>query len=352
MTQTSSKAPSIVRIYALSTLVSIALVGFVGARLGIGALVLVLVLIALEITFSVDNAVVNARILERMSNAWQQAFLTVGIVIAVFGVRVLLPILIVVVATGTGFSEIVNLALNDPDAYGDLLHDASPMIAAFGGVFLLMLFFDFFFQRRRTKWLVGLETVLQSAGKLESLSVILVLGILLILSTLVEPSQQLEVIASGAVGLVLYLAINSLDTFLTKSAVATNLRSTAQVTFKAGLIGFIYLNIIDASFSLDGVIGAFAITDRILLIAVGLGIGALYVRVITIHMLRRKVLQKYKYLEHGAHYAIGILAGLMLASLVIHVSEFVAGLAGITFVITSIIHSYFEAKSHHNSKVA
>lgn len=340
----SQKKPSLWRIYALSTIVSVALVAFVGVKVGIAGLLLVIVLAALEITFSVDNAVVNTRILERMSYAWQQAFLTIGIVIAVFGVRVILPLYIVSLAANLDMGSVIDLALNHPDEYGHRLEDSHVMISAFGGIFLFMIFLDFFFQKRRTKWLVGVETVLEKAGKLESLSVIIALGTLLGMASLLEGEDQKVALTSGVIGLLLYLLMNSLDTLLEKSKISTNLQKGAQNTFKAGLIGFIYLNVIDASFSLDGVIGAFAITNQILLIAVGLGIGALYVRVITLHMLRHQVLNRYKFMEHGAHYAIGILAALMLASLKFEIPEVVAGLSGVAFVLTAVVHSYINNK--------
>lgn len=332
------------RIYAISTIISIALVIFVGVEAGLSALFLVLILAALEITFSVDNAVVNTRILEKMSYGWQQAFLTVGIFIAVFVVRFLLPLLIVSIATGSGMGSVLDLALNNPEEYGNQLEEAHYMIAAFGGTFLLMIFLDFFFQRRKTKWLIGIETVMEKAGRLVSLSVILSLSILLAITSLLDEKHQLVALTSGVVGLVVYLLINSLDTLLDRKSIASNMNQVAKNSFKVGLVGFLYLNVVDASFSLDGVIGAFAITNKILLIAVGLGIGALYVRVLTVHMLRHGVLDQYRYMEHGAHYAIGILAAIMLLSLKLEIPEVVAGLSGLAFVFAAVMHSYLESK--------
>lgn len=346
----SDKKPSIARIYAISTVISAGLVALVGFKAGLSALMLVLVLAALEITFSVDNAVINTRILQRMSPAWQQAFLTVGIFIAVFVVRVLLPLYIVVWASGLPLHTVTDLALNHPDEYGDKLSEAHPVIASFGGVFLLMIFLDFFFERRKTKWLVKIETLLQKAGKLESLSVIIALAVVLWLSHIIGGHERETILISGVIGLLSYLAINSIDTLLEKTRKSGGAKSIAKSGFKAGLIGFLYLNIVDASFSLDGVIGAFAITNQIFLIAVGLGIGALYVRVLTLHMLRRGVLEQYKYMEHGAHYAIGILALIMLLSLKFHISEFIAGLSGVIFIVTALGQSYLEAKRQESGK--
>jgi len=333
---------SVLQIYLLTTLISIGLLVFVGLKAGLVALFITLVLVGLEITFSVDNAVVNTKILEKMNPAWQKAFLTIGVVIAVFGVRVLFPLLLVAIASGISVGQVVELALHRPESYASELEHAHPIISAFGGIFLFMIFLDFFFESRRTKWLVRLETILEKAGKLESISVVLALVVLLTISITLPYEIQHMTLLSGLIGLAVYLMINSLDTLLEKSNINKELQASSKSAFKAGLIGFLYLNVLDASFSLDGVIGAFAITNKILLIAVGLGIGALYVRVITIHMLSKGVLSRYLYIEHGAHYAIGILAILMLTSLKVDVPEVVAGLAGLIFVGTAFWHSYLK----------
>ncbi len=348
---------SLFRIYALSTAISLILIVFVGFKLGIAALFLTLVLVALEVTFSVDNAVVNARILEKMSAGWQRAFLTIGILIAVFGVRVILPLAIVSGLSGMTMSDVLNLALNDPETYGHKLEEAHPIIASFGGMFLMMIFLDFFFKERKIKWLKRVESILAGAGKLQNMSIIIASTILLTFSSFFPSKEHLEVMTAGFFGLLTYLIIVSFDTLLHKTGVEDNLnnkssKKSSAKAFRAGLIGFIYLMIVDASFSLDGVIGAFAITSQILIIAIGLGIGALYVRVITVHMLRHGVLDQYRYLEHGAHYAIGVLAILLFVSLKVHIPEVATGLAGMLFVITAIVQSYLELKRGQRRKPA
>lgn len=298
-----------------------------------------LALAALEVSLSFDNAVVNARILKRMSEAWQKAFLTIGILIAVFGVRIILPIFLVAIAIGTNFGSVVDLALNNPTEYGHKLEEAHTLIASFGGIFLLMIFLDYFFESRRIKWVPWVETKLQKIGTLKNISPTIAVLALLGASRMVEVEEQPTVLAAGLSGLLIYLIIHSIDHLLQRSGVEKNIGKGTNQAFKAGLIGFIYLEVIDASFSLDGVIGAFAITNQILLIAIGLGIGALYVRTITVHMLRRGVLDEYRFIEHGAHYAIGVLALIMLVSLKFEVPEVITGLAGLTIIITSVIMS-------------
>ena len=121
------------RIFWFSGLLTLILAGVVGYYDGLLGLWLFAILIVLEVTLSFDNAVVNSKVLATMSRFWQTIFLTVGIFIAVFVVRFLLPIVIVQVASGLGFMEVVDLALNDAEQYGHVLHEAAPMIDAFGG---------------------------------------------------------------------------------------------------------------------------------------------------------------------------------------------------------------------------
>lgn len=334
-----SKNHTLWRIYAPSTIVSLLLIGFAGIQTGLSGLVLVLTLAALEVSLSFDNAIVNARILKRMSAGWQKAFLTIGILIAVFGVRIVLPIVLVSTAIGSNFNSVLDMALNHPTEYGHKLHEAHPMIASFGGMFLLLLFLEYFFEKRKTMWLPWLERKFQAIGKLKAAGPIVAVISLLAATQLVDTAHRETVLVAGLAGMLTYMIIHAIDHLLQQSGIEKNLAKGTNATFRAGLIGFIYLEVIDASFSLDGVIGAFAITNKILLIAIGLGIGALYVRTITVHMLKRGVLDAYRYIEHGAHYAIGVLAFIMLFSLKFEIPELFTGLAGVTIIVISLIFS-------------
>ncbi len=344
----TARQASLWRIYAFSTIVSLGLIVFAGIETGLKGLFLVLALAVLEISLSFDNAVINAKILKRMSPAWQQVFLTVGILIAVFGVRVLLPVLLVAVAINKSFSSVVDLALNNPTEYGHQLELAHPMIASFGGMFLLLIALDYFFEKRKILWLTPIERPLQRVKDyFRPASVVIALVALLLASRAVHGEEVSTVITAGLAGMGVYLAIHTADRLLHRVGIEKNLSASGKATFRAGLIGFIYLEVIDASFSLDGVIGAFAITNQILLIAIGLGIGALYVRTITIHMLRRGILDQYKYLEHGAHYAILALGVIMLTSLKFEVPEIITGLIGLSIIITALAQSWAENRTSH-----
>ncbi|WP_395728206.1 DUF475 domain-containing protein [Nakamurella sp.] len=321
--------------------------------------VLCAILGVLEVSLSFDNAVINATILERMSDFWQKMFLTVGIVIAVFGMRLLLPLLIVYFAAGLSPVEAFQLAMNPPaddapyfpdgsPSYETLLTDAHPIIAAFGGMFLLMLFLNWLFEEKEHHWLTWLEKPLAKAGRLDSMAIMVACLILLVTSeTLAEDAET--VLFAGLTGLVVYLAVNGLGSFFENaehpdeeperdvdhepaSALSRNSK-LVKATGKAGFFLFLYLEVLDASFSFDGVIGAFAITSDPILIALGLGlIGAMFVRSLTVFLVRKGTLSEYVYLEHGAHWAIGALAIILFISIGVHISEFITGLLGVGFI--------------------
>ena len=96
---------------------------------------------------------------------------------------------------------------------------------------------------------------------------------------------------------------------------------------------------LDATFSFDGVIGAFAVSKDIIVIAVGLGLGALYIRTLTVYLVRQGTLAKYRYLEHGAHYAIGVLAVLLFISAEVHVPEVITGTIGALLILGAFFSS-------------
>lgn len=340
------------------TAICLGLAGYWGHHSGLGlwpALWIACVLGVLEISLSFDNAVVNASVLKTMDAFWQKMFLTIGILIAVFGMRLVFPIVIVAVMTGLGSMDVIKLALSDPDQYGEVLTSAYPMIAAFGGAFLLMVFFDFAFdEEREIHWLGAAERRLAMLGKLESLEIILALGVVITTALLMPEPVQFKVLLSGVAGIILFVIISSLDG-LFKMAVSdgetegSNGPDMAKAAARNGLTGFLYLEVLDASFSFDGVIGAFAITRDVVIIMLGLAIGAMFVRSITIDLVRREALDEYIYLEHGAMYAIGVLALIMFVGTKVHVPEVLTGCVGAALIgasfYSSLRHRRLQARS-------
>jgi uncharacterized protein len=323
------------------------------------ALILCAILGILEVSLSFDNAVVNATILERMSEFWQRIFLTIGILIAVFGMRLVFPLLIVGITADLNPVEAVTLALerrpeDDPTSYAYLLNEAYPQIASFGGMFLFMLFLDWMFEDRDIKWLRPIERFLARIGQIERISVVIAVVALVLLAQLLAEDPAVVLLA-GSLGLVTYLGVQGLGQFFEQAGqrqmeeveAADGARGgsgptqLAKATGKAGFFLFLYLEVLDAAFSFDGVIGAFAITPDPIIIALGLGfIGAMFVRSLTVYLVRKGTLAEYVYLEHGAHWAIGALAVILLIGIgPFHVDEIITGLIGVVFIGAALFAS-------------
>lgn len=332
------------RIFGISGLITLAFAVVVAIYGGIGALWLFVVLAILEVTFSFDNAVINSRILARMSKLWQTLFLTIGIFIAVFVVRFALPIIIVQLAAGLGFMEVVNLALNNPNEYSEKLHGAAPIIDAFGGTFLLMLGISYFLDHDKVvHWLEPIEKQLARAGKIRFIKLIVMTLVAALLYLTVEEKLKNTVLLSSVLGIVLQFGLHSLSVLFEKKFNSTN--KAGHLVGWAAFASFMYLEVLDASFSFDGVIGAFAITSSVLLIVAGLGVGAFWVRSLTVYLMRAGTLAKYRYLEHGAHWAILALGIVMLVKLYhIELPEVVTGSLGLVFIATAVVTSIVEKR--------
>jgi hypothetical protein len=332
---------------------------------------IVLILSILEISLSFDNAVVNAGILKKMNAFWQKIFLTIGILIAVFGMRLVFPVVIVAISASVGPIEAVELAMDQPERYEALVTDAHASIAAFGGMFLLMIFLDFIFEDRDHKWLAWIERPLAKIGKVDMLSVcvalIVLLGTALTFATQAHTSsghvdKTSTVLLSGVAGLITYLVVGGLSGHFENKLEEDEEReheeeekakeqgkqvSAVGLAGKAAFFLFLYLEVLDASFSFDGVIGAFAITNHIFWMALGLGIGAMYVRSLTVYLVREGTLDDYVYLEHGAHYAIGALAAILLITIQHEIHELITGSVGILLIAAS-----FWSSVRRNKRVA
>ncbi len=322
--------------YAFSA-VCLALAAWWGASTSMGlwtALWITFVLAILEISLSFDNAVVNAGVLKDMSAFWRKLFLTVGILIAVFGMRLVFPIAIVAVTADMSTADTIDMALKDPQRYSEVLSSVYPVIAAFGGVFLLMVFLNFMFDKNKeTHWLGPLEERLTRLAKFDAISVMLALAVVFSTQWWVPVADQSRVFVAGVSGILLYLAVDAIGALFSDEEEG---EAAVKTVKRTGFGAFMYLEVLDASFSFDGVIGAFAITRDVVIIMLGLAIGAIFVRSMTIYLVEKGTLTAYRYLEHGAHYAIGALSAIMLVGTVHHVPEVITGLIGIGFIAASI----------------
>lgn len=321
-------APVIVSVIALVA---------VGWWAGLAAFLLTAMLVVLEVTLSFDNAVVNAKVLKQMPQVWQRRFLTWGILLSVFGTRLVLPIIIVSIVAFMSPIAITILAFTDPAEYTRLLLGADASIKAFGGAFLLMVALKFFVDAGKTvHWIASVEKRIAKWGSIEAIEVAFAMLVLIVLSFFTH-DEAATVLRSGIVGIVL---------FTITEGVANALNVESKHVVRSGGVLFVYLNILDSAFSLDGVIGAFALTTSLPIIVVGLGIGAYFVRSLTVYLVRAKTLDSLIYLEHGAHWAILGLAGAMFAGLVVHVPEVLTAGIGLAFILLSYYSSRREIKAH------
>lgn len=347
-----------------------------GSSAALSAMTVAAILIVLEVSLSFDNAVVNAKVLSRMSPFWQKMFLTVGILIAVFGMRLVFPFIVVWASAGLDPVHAWDLAMKGDDVpagqetYAHILHDAHPIIAAFGGMFLMMIFLDFFIDdEKEHHWLGPVERPFQRLSAVGGVSVAIALGSLVLVAELfrnIAPDKLPDdkfgsVLLAGILGLLTYLVVGGLgEAFEGSSGLADDEDmgpqrevGTGQVvlaTGKAAFFMFLYLEVLDASFSFDGVIGAFAITTDPIVIAIGLGVGALYVRSITVYLVRKGTLSEYRYLEHGAHWAIGALAILLFVTMGVEIPEVVTGLIGVVIILSAVGWSVRENRLHPEEK--
>lgn len=340
----------ILRIYWFAASVTLLIWILVGWQLGLAALFLTVVLTLLETTFSADNAVVNSKVLVTMSPLWQKLFMTVGIFIAVFVVRFVLPIVIVVATAGLGLGEVLDLALHHPEEYGQMLEESAPVISAFGGTFLLMIALSYFIDyQKNTHWIGFLERYLGKLGRFDNLTIFVMLLASIIIYFTVDPELHSTVLIASITAMALHIGLQLISAAMGSAGKHTKTMHKVGI---AAFASFLYLEVLDASFSLDGVIGAFALTNNIVIIMAGLGAGAVWVRAMTIHLVRSNALQRYIFLEHGAHWAIAFLGTVMMLHLYnVRLPEWLVGSLGIVFVTLAIIWSTRYTKKNNDVKL-
>jgi len=290
---------------------------------GVSFLIIGAVLAILEISLSFDNAIVNANKLKDMTPVWQRRFLTWGIVIAVFGMRFIFPLAVVAAAAEIDPVAAVVLAATKPQEYARILEEAHLSISAFGGTFLMMVALSYFFdQEKDVHWLQVVEARLSRWSSLRGVEIAIVLGFAMAFTFVLPEAEGDDFLFASVSGLLTFLAVEVLGQALDSA------EATRGAAARGALGAFLYLQVLDASFSFDGVIGAFALTQNLFLLAIGLGIGALYVRTMTIMLVEKGTLAQFRYLEHGAFYSILALSVIMFAQTIVPVHEILTGLIG------------------------
>jgi hypothetical protein len=294
----------------------------------VSAVFIAAVLGVMETSLSLDNAVVNATVLRDMEEKWVKRFLTWGIAIAVFGMRIVFPLVIVAIAAWVTPWEALRIALSDHKRYEQIVTGAHIGISGFGGAFLALVGLTFFFDEDREHlWISIVEKPLAAFAKIPHARYIATTLLVGALSFFVEHGGQKTFLIAALAGIATFFAV---------ALMGDKMGASEDVTgriVRTGAASFVYLEFLDASFSFDGVIGAFAITNDIVQIALGLGIGAMFVRSMTVALVHGGTLNEYRYLESGAFYAIIALAAIMLLSTVgVETPEVVTGLVGAAFI--------------------
>jgi hypothetical protein len=349
MPASSSERTPLWHYYRFATVASLAVYGltavYAAATHDGGALLLVLMLAVLEISLSFDNAIVNSIYVQRLSPEWQVRFLRYGIVIAVVGMRLLFPIAVVSLSGPLDPVHVVETAFTDPRAYASSLAAGHLPLVAFGGIYLLQIFLNFFLgAEKEATWLVWLERPLEKAGRMTGGAAVIVpaasavaVGVL----AAVWSPRAVTVVVAGASSIALFQLVGYIGGKLEAGGEddGSGSRSTAaqlrNLTGKAALFTFLYLELQDAMFSFDGVLGAFAFTSLMVLIMAGLGIGALYVRSMTIHLVETGALAKLRYLGNGAFWAIGVLPFSMWFGF----PDYVTGGISLLLILAAVGHS-------------
>ncbi|MFN7988165.1 MAG: DUF475 domain-containing protein [Thermoanaerobaculia bacterium] len=337
------------------TAAALACAFLVGQRTGSGlaAMLTAALLGLLETSLSFDNAVVNAKVLGGMDRFWRRMFVTVGILVAVFGMRVLFPLVIVWAVSEHGMSQVVAMTWQDPRQFQRILVEQHVRVAGFGGAFLWMVFTRFFFDVEKDEdWLRWLERPMRRLGKVDSVNVVITVAISWVFSRHIPEGKGPEFLSAATLGVVTYLLVGGLTSFIEEDAHEQEERRPGPGGPRwpsAGFASFLYLEVLDASFSFDGVIGAFALTNSLVVIALGLGIGAMFVRSLTIRLVEAGTLATFRYLEHGAFWAVGALSLIMyLKAAGIETPELVSGTVGAALIgmglVSSIRHNRAAAK--------
>lgn len=347
------------RLHVAPALITVVVWAGASVMAGIHPTMVLLFLILLEITFSFDNAVVNAKLVGRLSPFWERLFMTFGLLFAVGFVRFALPVVIVAATAGVGLSAVAHMLIYDIGAYQRHLAEATPMIEAFGATFLLMIGLGFFLdEAKEHHWLGRLERRLTRLGRHRNIGILAMLALALVMFFTVDHSVAVRaaVFAAAVCGIALHVALD-LSTAGEgeegEEGGESSRRTVTKLVGRRAAAMFMRLEVLDASFSFDSIIGAFALTTDVVLIAIGLGVGSVWVRSMTVHLVRNGTLARFRYLEHGAHWAILALGIIMIAKLYgWHPSELLVGSIGIVVIGAAIRSSIAEQRAEQRRAAA
>lgn len=293
-------------------------------------------LIAFETVSSIDNAIINAEVLTTMGKKARRWFLIWGMFIAVFMVRGLLPLLILwAVNPSVGLLGSLTAAFSSDPSVAEAIERSAPILLSGGGIFLVFLFFHWLFLEPKHFGLRG-EKFILSQGVWFYAVVSIILALVVWFGIQKDPMM-----AFGAV-------VGSTAFFITHGFKENAERAEEELlsgkSAKSDISKILYLEAIDATFSIDGVLGAFAFTFSVPLILLGNGVGAIVVRQLTIGNIDR--IKKYVYLKNGAMYSVLVLGTIMIIdSFGVHVPHWLSPVA------TFLVIGYFFLKSKQAAKI-
>jgi hypothetical protein len=302
-----------------------------------------LVLSFIEVSMSFDNAVVNATKLQTMSHNMRMFFLWFGLPVAVFGMRFLLPVFMVAGFGHVSPSLSLDMALHDQAKFAHILSLSHSSVIGFGGTFLLATALEYFIDSEKDShwlepfegWLANLDIIEKSSTILPALFTIIVTAIVAYTTTgFATDSPFLD---SASTGLAVWLVVGWIKSALEETDNALVAKGAAIVS--GGLGTLLYLEVLDASFSFDGVVAAFAISNDLIVVAIGLGIGALFIRSATIKLVEENTLNQFKYLENGAFWSIFALAAYMFAENYVTIPDWIIALTSIGLIVSSVVAS-------------
>lgn len=295
---------------------------------GISIVLTVVGLILFEIVSSIDNAIINAQVLSTMSQRARRWFLFWGILTSVFLIRGLLPLMIVwAVNPSIGVFEALTATFSNDPRIHQAIDLSKPILLTGGGIFLIFLFCHWLFLEEKKFGLKGERFIYEQGVWFYAI-------VSLILTLVVWYSLQLNpLMAFGAV-------VGSTAFFITHGFKENAEKSETELLKgnRSDISKILYLEVIDATFSIDGVLGAFAFTLSVPLILLGNGIGALVVRQLTLGNIER--VKKYVYLKNGAMYSVlGLGLVMLLDGFSVHIPEWISP------ILTLVVVGYFYFKS-------
>lgn len=291
-------------------------------------------LVIFEIISSIDNAIINAEVLGTMQAKARRWFLVWGLLFAVFIMRGLLPWAIIW-ATNPAFGPLGALTAtfsNDPRIH-ESIEASSPILLIGGGVFLIFLFFHWLFMESKNYGLKGERFFTNQSGWFYAIVSILLTAIVYF-SLQVHPMMAFSAV------------LGSTAFFITHGFKQSAEKEEAKLLDKrrSDISKILYLEVIDATFSIDGVLGAFAFTLSVPLILLGNGIGAIVLRQLTIGNIER--IKKYKYLKNGAMYSVlGLGVIMLLDAFGIHIPEWISPMVTVGVVGYFLYKSRVDLKS-------